>query len=43
MKLSPAMGYNAGRWPPIKIKIMATSGRLNVDAMDMPEGGRFLP
>jgi len=30
-----------GRWPPIKI--MATSGRLNVDAIDLPEGGRFLP
>lgn len=30
-----------GRWPPIKI--IATSGRLNVREMDLPEGGRFLP
>jgi CheY-like chemotaxis protein len=30
-----------GRWPPIKI--IATSGRLNVGEMDLPEGGRFLP
>jgi CheY-like chemotaxis protein len=30
-----------GRWPPIKI--VATSGRLNVREMDLPEGGRFLP
>src|SRR6476469_4069427 len=30
-----------GRWPPIKI--VATSGRLNVGEMDLPEGGRFLP
>ncbi|MDE2330600.1 MAG: response regulator [Bradyrhizobium sp.] len=29
-----------GRWPPIKI--IATSGRLNVREMDLPEGGRFL-
>lgn len=30
-----------GRWPPIKI--IATSGRLNVGETDLPEGGRFLP
>ncbi len=30
-----------GRWPPIKI--ITTSGRLNVGEMDLPEGGRFLP
>jgi CheY-like chemotaxis protein len=30
-----------GRWPPIKI--IATSGRLNVGEIDLPEGGRFLP
>lgn len=30
-----------GRWPPIKI--VATSGRLNVGETDLPEGGRFLP
>lgn len=30
-----------GRWPPIKI--IATSGRLNVRDVDLPEGGRFLP
>ena len=30
-----------GRWPPIKI--IATSGRLHVDELDLPEGGRFLP
>jgi CheY-like chemotaxis protein len=30
-----------GRWPPIKI--VATSGRLNVRETDLPEGGRFLP
>jgi CheY-like chemotaxis protein len=30
-----------GRWPPIKI--IATSGRLNVREIDLPEGGRFLP
>jgi CheY-like chemotaxis protein len=30
-----------GRWPPIKI--VATSGRISVDATDLPEGGRFLP
>ena len=30
-----------GRWPPIKI--IATSGHLNVGETDLPEGGRFLP
>jgi CheY-like chemotaxis protein len=30
-----------GRWPPIKI--VATSGRLNVSEIDLPEGGRFVP
>jgi CheY-like chemotaxis protein len=30
-----------GRWPPIKI--VATSGRVNVTEIDLPEGGRFLP
>jgi CheY-like chemotaxis protein len=30
-----------GRWPPIKI--VATSGRVNVAATDLPDGGRFLP
>jgi hypothetical protein len=30
-----------GRWPPIKI--VATSGHLNVEETDLPEGGRFLP
>jgi CheY-like chemotaxis protein len=30
-----------GRWPPIKI--VATSGRLQVRETDLPEGGRFLP
>src|SRR3954468_3692846 len=30
-----------GRWPPIKI--VATSGRVNVSDADLPEGGRFLP
>lgn len=30
-----------GRWPPIKI--IATSGHLNVRETDLPEGGRFLP
>ena len=29
------------RWPPIKI--IATSGRVNVRIDDLPEGGRFLP
>ena len=30
-----------GRWPPIKI--VATSGRVNVAQTDLPDGGRFLP
>jgi CheY-like chemotaxis protein len=30
-----------GRWPPIKI--IATSGHVNLRADDLPEGGRFLP
>ena len=30
-----------GRWPPIKI--IATSGHVNVRSDDLPEGGRFLP
>ena len=30
-----------GRWPPIKI--IATSGRVNLRIDDLPEGGRFLP
>ena len=30
-----------GRWPPIKI--VATSGHIEVKAHDLPEGGRFLP
>jgi CheY-like chemotaxis protein len=30
-----------GRWPPIKI--IATSGHLDVQETDLPEGGRFLP
>jgi hypothetical protein len=29
-----------GRWPPIKI--VATSGHLDVNEIDLPEGGRFL-
>jgi CheY-like chemotaxis protein len=29
-----------GRWPPIKI--IATSGRVDVQTADLPEGGRFL-
>jgi CheY-like chemotaxis protein len=29
-----------GRWPPIKI--IATSGRVQVREADLPEGGRFL-
>ncbi|WP_041798378.1 response regulator [Rhodopseudomonas palustris] len=29
-----------GRWPPIKI--IATSGRVNVSSTDLPDGGRFL-
>jgi CheY-like chemotaxis protein len=38
LKLAQAI---RGRWPPIKI--IATSGRPNVGARDLPEGGRFLP
>ena len=30
-----------GRWPPIKI--VATSGHVEVKPADLPEGGRFLP
>jgi CheY-like chemotaxis protein len=30
-----------GRWPPIKI--VATSGFVNVGEDDLPEGSRFLP
>jgi CheY-like chemotaxis protein len=30
-----------GRWPPIKI--VATSGFVNVSKDDLPEGGRFVP
>jgi CheY-like chemotaxis protein len=30
-----------GRWPPIKI--IATSGHVNVSEADLPDGGRFLP
>src|ERR1700738_2759114 len=30
-----------GRWPPIKI--VATSGQIDVKETDLPEGGRFLP
>ena len=30
-----------GRWPPIKI--IATSGRINVRIDDLPDGGRFVP
>jgi CheY-like chemotaxis protein len=30
-----------GRWPPIKI--VATSGRVDVRESDLPEGGRFIP
>ncbi len=30
-----------GRWPPIKI--VTTSGHVNVSHGDLPEGGRFLP
>jgi CheY-like chemotaxis protein len=38
LKLAAAV---KGRWPPIKI--VATSGLVNVRADDLPEGGRFLP
>ncbi|WP_322514066.1 response regulator [Rhodopseudomonas palustris] len=37
LKLARAI---SGRWPPIKI--IATSGRINVCATDLPDGGRFL-
>ena len=30
-----------GRWPPIKI--VATSGHVDVKETDLPDGGRFLP
>src|SRR5580704_237441 len=30
-----------GRWPPIKI--VATSGQIDLREADLPEGGRFLP
>ena len=29
------------RWPPVKI--VATSGQVNVQNTDLPDGGRFLP
>ena len=38
LKLAAAV---RGRWPPIKI--VATSGFVNVRQDDLPEGGRFLP
>jgi CheY-like chemotaxis protein len=38
LKLAAAI---RGRWPPIKI--IATSGLIDVRADDLPEGGRFLP
>jgi CheY-like chemotaxis protein len=38
LKLAAAI---RGRWPPIKI--IATSGRVDVKGGDLPEGGRFLP
>jgi CheY-like chemotaxis protein len=38
LKLAAAV---RGRWPPIKI--VATSGHVNVQANDLPDGGRFLP
>jgi CheY-like chemotaxis protein len=37
LKLAQAV---RGRWPPIKI--VATSGHLNVTQADLPEGGRFV-
>jgi len=37
LKLAAAV---KGRWPPIKI--VATSGRVNVRADELPRGGRFL-
>ena len=30
-----------GRWPPIKI--IATSGNINIGARDLPQGGCFVP
>src|ERR1700729_4038164 len=38
LKLAKAV---RGRWPPIKI--IATSGRAQIQETDLPEGGRFLP
>jgi len=38
LKLAAAV---KGRWPPIKI--VATSGVVNLRSDDLPEGGRFLP
>ena len=38
LKLAAAV---KGRWPPIKI--VATSGLVDVRLDDLPEGGRFLP
>jgi CheY-like chemotaxis protein len=38
LKLAAAV---KGRWPPIKI--VATSGIVQVRPADLPEGGRFLP
>ena len=38
LKLAAAV---RGRWPPIKI--VATSGIVDVRKVDLPEGGRFLP
>jgi two-component system, response regulator PdtaR len=38
LKLAAAV---KGRWPPIKI--VATSGLVNVGPGDLPEGGRFIP
>ncbi len=38
LKLAQAV---RGRWPPVKI--VATSGRVNVREADLPDGGRFLP
>lgn len=38
LKLAKAV---RGRWPPIKI--IATSGQLNISEIELPHGGRFLP
>ena len=38
LKLAAAV---KGRWPPIKI--VATSGLIDVRLEDLPEGGRFIP